>query len=172
MRLLLNSCLFNLAWFGCVYWGNGAALLVPVWAGLHLWQSARPKAEALLLISVMVGGALLDSLWMLTAVFIFPGQPWLLPFWLLMLWLAFAMTLNGYLSVLKGRVWLQSLAGALAGPFSYWAGQQLGAVQFGAPLPWVLLMLSLAWAALLPALFLLNQRVYGVTHEKTLFGAG
>ncbi|WP_337880805.1 DUF2878 domain-containing protein [Rheinheimera sp.] len=172
MRLVLNSCLFNLCWFACVYWGNGVAGLVLVWACMHLWLSPAAKTEAALLFGVTCTGVLVDSLWMLGSVLVFPGQPTLLPFWLVMLWLAFAMTLNGYLSLLKGKVLLQSLTGAVAGPLSYWAGQQLGAVEFGLPLSWVLPLLGLVWALLLPAFFWLNQRLYGDKHEQNAVRAG
>ena len=49
-------------------------------------------------------------------------------------------------------VWLQNAAGAIGGPLSYWAGMQLGAVNFGVPTMSTVLMLAAVWAVLLPAL--------------------
>ena len=56
------------------------------------------------------------------------------------------------------RPLLAGLAGAVAFPLNYWAGQRLGAVEFGYPLLVTLAVLALVWGAVLPLMVRLTTR--------------
>jgi hypothetical protein len=76
------------------------------------------------------------------------------------MWLSFATTLNVSLRWLRKRLWTAAGFGAIGGPVSYFAGQQLGALQFvnnGAALA----ALAVGWGLVIPGLILLAERLDG-----------
>lgn len=73
------------------------------------------------------------------------------PLWLLTLWAAFALTMNGCLAWLHGRYWLAALLGGLSAPVSYWGGAALGAATTD-HLYTVLAIIGLCYAIATPAL--------------------
>jgi hypothetical protein len=78
------------------------------------------------------------------------------PLWLVSLWVLFATTLNHSLRWFQRHLWLAVLAGGIAGPLSYLAGDRLGALQVSIPL---LPVLSLTWALALPLMLLATRHV-------------
>jgi Protein of unknown function (DUF2878) len=88
------------------------------------------------------------------------GSSTMLPFWLVVLWVAFAATLNHSLVFLHKRLGLASLLGAVFGPVSYWSGMQLGRLQFPHSTTSTMLVLGLVWAILMPALVALALRQF------------
>jgi hypothetical protein len=67
------------------------------------------------------------------------------------MWLLFGTTLSESLSWLQGRWVLAAIAGAVGGPLSYLAGENLGAIELAAPTN-ALLMLGLGWGVMMPLL--------------------
>jgi hypothetical protein len=84
------------------------------------------------------------------------------------MWFLFAATLNLSMAWLKGRTYLAVFMGALGGPLSYIAGQNLGAIRLENPEA-ALILVALAWAFIMPALCLLAQRMNGF--ERNTAGA-
>ena len=119
------------------------------------WQEIRLAGMALLL------GIGIDSLLQYLSVIDFYG--WSLgvlsPFWLWMLWLMFAMTLNASLSFLKEKpIVLSALAGLVFGPLTYMAGAKLGAAAFdGSALH--ILTLAVTWMLALPAMVFIAKQL-------------
>ncbi|WDE04190.1 DUF2878 domain-containing protein [Thalassomonas viridans] len=167
--MLINALVFNLMWFGCIYWGNPFSLLVPVWAVLHLRFSRNSKLESRYVLLVTILGTTIDSLLMNFGVFDFAQTGFIVPFWLIMIWLSFALTLNSSLKFLQRHTLIQFLAGAVFPPLSYFAGYALGAVSFGYSTLFTLLLLSLIWSQLMVLLFRLNTWI-GVNkgHENNI----
>jgi len=138
MRFFFNALGFQTAWWACIA-GVGLGLEIPalvyclVLAGLHLAFAAQPWSEAKLAAIALVTGVLVDTLLQTASVIGFYGwalEP-LSPFWLWMLWVMFAMTLNASLSFLQTQpLWLSAAAGLLFGPLTYYAGAELGAASF------------------------------------------
>ena len=174
MRLLLINALgFQTAWWACIA-GIGLGLEIPalayclVLAGLHLAFASQPMAEAKLAALALVTGVLADTLLQMANVISFYG--WALgpvsPFWLWMLWVLFAMTLNASLSFLQKLPLLLSALGGLAfGPLTYYAGAQLGAASFDASFINVS-ALALTWMIALPFLVYMAKQLF--THPKGL----
>jgi hypothetical protein len=156
-------------WFACVL---SAARDVP-WIGVaisivlvavHLARVDRPLEEFKLLASVVVMGAIWESLLVAGGLLEYPNGtvfPGAAPYWILALWALFAAQFNTTFGWLKHRMLLASVLGAVAGPISFRAGAALGAVRFAQPLP-ATLALALGWATLMPLLILLSRRWDGV----------
>ncbi len=77
------------------------------------------------------------------------------------MWMIFATTINVSLRWLKGQIALSALLGAIAGPFAYWAGSQLGGVWMVEPL-FATVALALGWATAMPLLISLSDHFDGV----------
>ncbi len=159
MRLILNALGFQTAWWACIA-GVGHGLEIPALlyglalAGLHVVFAAKPWEEIQLAAIALVIGVVVDTLLQAASVIDFYG--WSLaffsPFWLWLLWVLFAMTLNASLSFLQTTPrWLSALAGLVLGPLTYYAGAKLGAASFDGS--YIHLgALALAWMMALPLL--------------------
>jgi hypothetical protein len=167
MRLFINALGFQTAWWACIA-GIGLGLEIPallyclVLAGLHLAFAAQPWAEAKLAAIALLTGVLADTLLQLLQVISFYG--WALgpvsPFWLWMLWVLFAMTLNTSLAFLqKLPLWLSALAGLAFGPVTYYSGAKLGAASLDGSLLH-LGALAVVWMIALPFLVFMAKQLF------------
>ncbi len=166
---LANFVVFQLAWFAAVLgaargapaWGTAAVFAAIAW---HLAVSARPMREAQLVGAVGLIGLVIESASAWLGFVAYPsGQPdpQLAPYWMVGLWALFAIAPNVTLRWLKRRPWLAAGIGAVAGPASFVSGVQLGAAQFVAARP-ALVLLACTWALALPLLMRLSMRFDGV----------
>ena len=99
---VINFILFQLAWFACVL---GAAKAMP-WAGVgvtfiilcwHFYRAKQAKAEITLMLAALFIGAVFDQSMLTLQLIEYQAHgwsSWLVPVWILALWLAFASTLN------------------------------------------------------------------------------
>jgi hypothetical protein len=169
VALIINFAGFQLGWFAAVL---SAAALVPavgaaVIAGviaLHLARAANPRAEfALLLLCGAVGGAW-DSLLVAQGFVTYPSGNFaagVAPYWIVMMWMLFATTLNVSMGWLKGRPLLAAGFGLVGGPLSYLAGQKLDGIVLVEPVS-AMIALGVGWALMMPALLLLAERFNGI----------
>ena len=156
-------------WFACVLsaahdvpWIGVAVTLVLV--AVHLARVDRRVPELKLLASVIVIGAVWESVPVAAGLLVYPNGtvlPGAAPYWILALWALFAAQFNTTFGWLKSRMLLASVLGAVAGPLSFRGGAALGAVRFAQPLA-ATLTLAAGWAVLLPVLILLSRRWDGV----------
>jgi hypothetical protein len=164
MRLFINALGFQAAWWACIA-GVGQGLEIAalifcfVLAGLHLCFASQPRQEIRLAALALALGVLTDTLLQMLDVISFYG--WTLgplsPFWLWMLWVMFALTLNTSLAFLKTQpLWISALAGLVFGPITYYAGAKLGAAAFDGSF-YHFGALALAWALAMPALIYLAK---------------
>ena len=165
-RTLANLAGFQAVWFACVLFAAagrpwfGVAVLAVVLA-LHFRLSPadkRPREVKLLAGAALLG---LSGEWALHAAAVtgYPPQAWTgepAPAWMVALWINFAATLHSSLAWLRGRFVFATMAGALAGPLSYWGGQRLGAITLnpepaiwigGVGLLWAIATPMLVWLA-------------------------
>lgn len=164
----MNVIGFQAVWLACVAGaGHGDPWLGPALALIFALATLRfgDRAGAdlrVLMISLPLGFALDSSLsWRGWLVY---TQPWpwhyVAPVWIWGLWLGFAMTLNHSLAFLRDRPWLAALFGLFGGPMAYWsAAGAFDAIEFGAPVGWVMIAIALAWAIVLPALFAIDRQI-------------
>lgn len=166
---IANFVVFQSAWFAAVL---GAAHQIPLWGTVcviaaiawHLGVSARPAQEAKLIALACAIGLVVESAVAMQGNVTYPsGQPvaWLAPYWMVALWGELAIALNVTMRWMKGRLWLASLLGAIAGPASFASGVKLGGAQFIHQTP-ALITLACAWALLMPLLIWLSNRFDGV----------
>ena len=86
-----------------------------------------------------------------------PGQA--APLWIVLLWAAFAMTMNHSMAWFAPRPWLAAVFAAIGGPLAYLgAARGFDAVAFATPILAALAMLAFAWALALPLLLRIATR--------------
>ena len=166
MRKLINVIAFQIGWFAAVL---GAAHGMP-WLGvvvvlltlaLHLALSPYWRPEFFLAVAAAIMGFLFDtalvSAGVFSPVFYLLPSPFS-PLWMVMLWVNFATTLNVSLGGLRGKYTLEAILGATGGPIAYYSGAKLGAMT-AIPAATELMILGLAWAAAVPALFLIAVHI-------------
>ncbi|MES2627163.1 MAG: DUF2878 family protein [Pseudomonadota bacterium] len=153
---MINLVCFKLSWVLLV-WGQQSGC----WPAILLLLGSlalHPAASGALrsLFAVALTGVLVDQLLTSAGLFVFSEK--YIPAWLIVLWLHFGLVLPQGLRFLAALPrWLQVATGALAGPLSYFAGQQLGAVDFGLSVYPTMLLLATVWAMLLPLLLELTN---------------
>lgn len=147
-RRLVNFIAFELGWLACVLGGSlVGALAATVLIAVHLGWQARP-GEWRWLAGFALLGLTVDGTLHLAGGFDFGDEPLafgLLPLWLWLLWPMFATLLQHSLAWLWHRPWLAAAAGAVSGPFSYYAGARLAGVELA---PWLLPAQALIWGLL------------------------
>ncbi|MDZ4729448.1 MAG: DUF2878 domain-containing protein [Xanthomonadales bacterium] len=171
---LINYVGFQIGWLACVLSAaNGRPLLgllvAVLLVAMHLSMARRRWTEFKLLLSCAAIGTVFDSLLLATGWVSYPNGEWipfLAPYWIIAMWFLFASTLNLSMAWLKGRMWLAAIMGALGGPLSYIAGQNLGAIGLENA-PAALTCLAIGWAVIMPVLSVMAQRMDGFKRELT-----
>jgi hypothetical protein len=159
MKRLINAIGFQAGWWAIIVGvGHGfelqAMALCLSLVGLHIYFASDRQRELHIAVIAWLLGVLIDSLLQYFSIIHFYGWAlWQLsPFWLWMLWVLFAMTLNASLAWLQTQaLWLSALLGGVAGPLTYLAGARFGAA-FVQPSVGHVLVLALTWALALPIL--------------------
>ena len=134
---------FKLSWFALVLFQN--LLLVPVLLFLlwGLWRCSQPERLAWLVLALV--GIAMDSLLQYSGVLSFTASAWL-PFWLLVLWLAFSLVVVKVFSVYLKNYWLAALVAAVSGPMAYLGGAALsGQMQVSSAIE-AYIALAFCWA--------------------------
>lgn len=88
--MIINAILFNALWLGLVAIGNPFIPLAIAGLCFHLYIVDQPLHEAKIIAAIAAVGLLTDVLLTFSGIFIFEHTP----YWLLVLWLAFASTMN------------------------------------------------------------------------------
>ncbi|GLX81385.1 DUF2878 domain-containing protein [Thalassotalea eurytherma] len=158
---LLNNLAFNAIWFAAIFFQNLALPFGVFFIALHCWYFNQQR-EIFVVIYVLLIGIFVDTLLMQLGVFIFEGQQYTIPFWLMLIWAAFGATINHSLAFLKKNKQLAFIVGAIFPPLSYFAGEKFGVVTFGYSTTSTTLLLAIIWA---PLLYHLTQ----VSYEKKYF---
>ncbi|WP_133407614.1 DUF2878 domain-containing protein [Parashewanella tropica] len=157
--MFFNWILFNLMWLGCVFYGNIFAPFVLTWAVVYVCVNRAPIKQLLFIASVTFFGAFVDTMLMHAGFIQFPNQGQIIPFWLAMMWLSFALTINGCLSLLKHTPALQWLFGLIFAPLAYWAGINLSDASFGHPMWLTMIVIGILWSLMMLLFFGVNQRL-------------
>jgi hypothetical protein len=168
MTILANAVLFQLGWFAAVLGAAGdlpwlGVLAAAAIAAVHLARAARPLPELALLALAVVAGAGFDTLIVQAGWLRFDSGVLVAgtaPVWMVALWANFATTLNVSMRVLRSRLLVAALFGALGAPAAYYAGGKLGAVEFIATGP-ALGAIAAGWFVLCPLLFAAARRLDG-----------
>ena len=174
MNKLINALGFQVGWWACIAGiGHGFEIEAIAFCVLlimtHLYFSPRLLQDIKISVFTLAAGILVDTALQYLSVIQFYG--WALgplsPFWLWMLWLMFALTLNASLAFLKNRsLAIPAALGAIFGPLTYYAGATLGAAQLDFS-PFNIAMLAMAWMFVLPLLVMAAQALSHTQQDHT-----
>jgi hypothetical protein len=177
--MLANLILFQLTWMAAVG-GAGSGLW---WPGLlmlglfgiwHLSTTRWLRADLILVAVAASGGFLVDSALLHAGVLSYATPiPFssAAPIWIVVLWIAFALTLNHSMGFLRGRPWLAAAFGLAGGPLAYWVAVKVwNAASFGPSELQSLLVLGIVWAVLTPILMYLAVRMVPERDEGAAAG--
>ena len=173
MLFLLNSAVFNVAWFLCVF---GGATQMP-WLGpvavlaalaVHFKFARQPFEEALLVLSCAVIGVAFDSMlvamgWVTYKAGLF--SLYIAPYWIITMWMLFATTLNVSLRWLRGKPWQAAFFGAIGGPAAYLTGEKIGGITLSNEAA-ALTALAIGWAVMMPLLMRLSEQLDGMPGRR------
>ena len=154
----LNIIIFNLLWIGLVLGRESLihltspSLLIYLACLLYIGDL---KVHQILLPAAI--GITIDSSLTFFGIFIFPESSLIIPFWLIVLWINFSTTLTLSLSFIGKNKLVAFGLGATALPFNYTVGERLGAVTFGDPYLFSILVLALVWSVSFPILFMVSH---------------
>lgn len=171
MANILNFLAFQSVWFITVLTAaKGSSLYavgaVSIFAIVQVIFSQCRWADIKLLVTGLVVGMLLDSVWLNLGWIAYAADPqtgWP-PIWIGALWLNFMLTLNHSLSWLKKRYGVIVICTLVAAPLSYYAGSKLGAVTLLEFVP-ALVALALSWSVAVPMFMALAERWQGDDKE-------
>lgn len=158
---IANFVGFQAIWFTAILFGNDLIWLAFLLILVHVYWVRIKEVELTFLLGCATIGIGIDSFLAVTGVYIFTPMPQFLPIplWLVAIWLGFAATLRHSLRYLMNNTLWSVIAGAVAGPLSYFAGERLGVVDFGYGNVTTLIILSVTWAMLFPALLYVAQKL-------------
>ena len=154
----LNIIVFNLLWIGLVLGRESLIHLTLPSLIIYLTFLLRIgglKIHQILLPAVI--GITIDSSLTFFGIFIFPESSLIIPFWLIVLWINFSTTLTLSLSFIGKNKLVAFGLGATALPFNYTVGERLGAVTFGDPYLFSILVIALVWSVSFPILFMVSH---------------
>ena len=112
-----------------------------------------------------------DTFLLSTGVFRFAGTntvTLVFVLWMLALWANLASTLDGCLRWLARWPWLAAVLGAIGGPATYWAGAELGAIEFHENTWLSVIVLAVEWGILMPLVLWASERWHGGTVAVSL----
>lgn len=160
MAFWSNLLGYQAVWFAVV-WSAGreqAWIGMLACGGFIAWQwavSPVRAADARVLIAGIACGMLVDGLLSAGGLLRYaaPYPALFAPIWIVLLWGAFAVTMNHSMAWFARRPWIAALFAGIGGPLAYLgAARGFDAVVFPSP-PWPgLLALATAWAFALPLL--------------------
>ncbi|MCX4189435.1 DUF2878 domain-containing protein [Methylophaga sp. OBS3] len=161
---LINFVLFQISWLVCVLSGAAdnnlpAILMTMFFVLLHFLLTDLPKTDAKLIIAAVLTGIMLDSTYSVTGLMAYNAQTWahIAPWWILCLWVNFALILNHSLGWLINRPLLTVLFAGIGSPISYYAGHKIGALNWLQP-EMLIMVTAITWAIAVPLLMLLAKR--------------
>lgn len=163
---LINFVLFQAIWLACVI-GAAKNYMLSAWIlflTLIYWQSCpinRNGKDLLFVIVLLPLGMLLDSLWIFLQIIEYQvALPFsaIAPYWIGMLWVTFALSLNSSMQWLFQYPKLAVAFGCIGGPLSYLAAERIGAIKIHEPIT-TLPFLALSWAFVILIILLIDKKI-------------
>lgn len=167
MPVALNFVAFQFVWFLSLQGaGSGrhwqGTLAFVAFIGLHLAMSRTRTTDARLVLAAAACGLVLDTVYAQARLLDYAAPlpvRGLAPYWIVVMWANFGLTLNSCLRWLQGRWFIAAVGGAIGGPLAYLAGIRLGAAEIAAEPALVYGVLAITWAAAVPLLLAVAQRL-------------
>lgn len=163
---LLNAAFLQVLWFATVM-GAASGVLWPAlaWFGvffaMHMIRAELARQDLAIVLVAATCGLIVDTAWVqlgwVTYAHALP-IPGIAPYWIVMLWMGLALTVNYSMLWLQIRPYAASALSLASGPLSYYAASRLGAVTIHEP-GLFYLFLGLGWAILVPSLLLFARQI-------------
>ena len=154
----LNLIIFNLLWVGLVLGRDSLIHLTLPSLLIYLaclLRIGNLKLHQILLPAII--GITIDSSLTFFGIFNFPDSSLIIPLWLILLWITFSTPIPLSRSFIGKNKLVAFGLGATALPFNYAVGERLGAVTFGEPYLFSILVLVLVWSVSFPILFMVSH---------------
>lgn len=155
--------LFHLGWLGCVFFAQWElywqTLFFPfvLMVTLHFMNRLNLKSLTAGL-AIAVAGILFDSFSSGSQLISISGQTsWLVPIWLISLWVLFSQAMIALGATLHPPLWAAAGLGFVFGPLSYLFGQSFEILFFDST--WTFWIYAVFWALLFPFTLKLAKRV-------------
>ena len=156
LKLIGLAVAFDIYWTLVVLFRErGMILWITLAAVAWLTLPASLRYPALLL---TVAGCALDTLWAFSGLIHF-NDGWLLPGWMMALWLAFACVWIRFAHATQLPRLLMVLLAAVGGPAAYFLGERLGGIVFLHSAFTVLGWMAIGWLLLMTAFHFLLSRL-------------
>jgi len=162
-KKMFNILGFQMGWWACVlgvHYGYTylGPLVMSIFLITHLVLTGNNRSEIILIETVGVLGALVDTAFLLTSLITYQGLTfsYFAPFWIIAMWLGFSATINHSLAWLDGKWFFAFFLGSVFGPLSYIAGLKFEAVDFQISFISITI-LAAVWGITVPFLFYLNR---------------
>jgi hypothetical protein len=160
----LNILFLQVLWFAAVLgaahdWMTPALLWFAPFVAWHTLRGAFARRDLIMLTVAAPLGFALDTLWVTLGWLEFGHalpDPRFAPYWIVVLWVGLALTLNHSLRWLQTRLALASVLSLASAPLSYYAASRLGAAEIVDPLRFYA-ALGLSWGIVIPTLLLLAR---------------
>ena len=157
---IINFIIFNIVWFASVLGAaHGLAWTGPLalacFAGWQLAVSHDHVGDIRLLGAAALIGWIIDTTYMQTGLLHYAApvpDMNIAPWWIVSLWLNFALILNHSLRWLQDYPLPAAILGAIGGPLAYYGGVELEAVFLNQPPAMVFPIMAAVWALATPLL--------------------
>ena len=167
--LIFNFLGLQITWAACAYGAiNSMGYLGVVVGGLYIFlhfiYTTTRFEDFWTLILVTAIGVIIDSLNAHYGVIEFNSTsvPFLIPYWLIMLWAVFSLMIPHSLYWLSNNYFIAAIAGGIGGAFSYWLGHELGAIILSESLLTSTLIYFLEWSILFPIALLITSNLFRI----------
>lgn len=165
--------LFNFAWFQAIWWlailfqYKYFWLIVVLIAGHFLLSKSKIDDLKCALVGIIASCAVDYPLTRLGVLEFNDGSGFIVPLWLVCIWLAFTCTITRSLSFMRYKYALGAGLAAVSGTMNYIAGARLGAVTLPFDILTSAAYIGVFWACAFPAInFIINEWI--VEGEKTI----
>ena len=156
---IVNIVMFNGVWLLCVLGGSAvAAVSVAVTLAFHMKFISLDRRELWFIACVALVGLVVEFCLIHFSVLRQPDGSGIPPVWLLLLWPLFAITLNHSTSWFQNHLWPSAVAGAIAGPLTYYTGTRLTDYEIVDPFNVSMIKLIIVWMVVFPGLMLFARR--------------
>lgn len=157
--IIANAVIFQVGWILSVSFGTPAAVAVSFIALLLYSLYFLDKSQDMfLIVSVVLIGLTVDTFMGSVGVLVYPSGRIFPPFWMVTLWMLFAMTIPWSLNWLVRKKYWFVLFSAIGGPISYFIGVQMSPVKFGFGAIFSAILLATIWA-------IVGFMIHQITHR-------
>jgi hypothetical protein len=157
--VLVNATMFQVGWILSVSFGTPVAIIVSLTALLvYLLYFRKDKQDLVLIGSIVLIGLIVDTFMGALGVLVYPSGNLYPPFWMVTLWLLFAMTIPWSLHWLVCKKYWFVLFSAIGGPFSYFIGVKISSVSFGFDIVPSIILLAAIWTMIGFTIYKISNR--------------